>query len=57
MELNGPANIKMILELMLEEKRISQADYDTLVKQAEKTIEYMIEWSNGNKVFWSQVKG
>lgn len=55
-EVNGPANIIMYLRGMLDNGRISKKDYDLLVNEAEKIIDYMNQLYNPKQINWSEVK-
>lgn len=54
-EVNGPANIIMMLEAMDMIGAISQADYKLLRQEAEKIVKYMKLLDNPNKVHWHDV--
>ena len=56
MEVNGPANIVMILDLMFEHGAIAENEYRMLKVEALKTIEYMKRWNVDKSTQWSDVK-
>jgi hypothetical protein len=53
-EVNGPANIIMLLQAMLDQGKISQEDHDKLVAQAERTIIYIRNLQNPNGYKWHE---
>lgn len=55
-EVNGPANIIMILESMLENGLVTPEAYEIIRKEAENTLEYMKVLENPNNIRWSDIK-
>lgn len=54
-EVNGPANIIMLLDVALENGQISKSAYDILIPHAENTIKYIRLLDNTKDVKWSDV--
>lgn len=55
-EVNGPANIIMIVEMLYDTKQITKGSRDLLVAQAELTIDYLKQLSNTKGVMWYDIK-
>lgn len=55
-ETNGPANMIMMLDTMLEMGTISTEDHGALKQQAERTINYLKQLDNPSGVQWFNVK-
>jgi hypothetical protein len=54
-ETNGPANIIMLLDAMLEYNKIPIEGYRVLKRQAELTIDYIKLLENPSNVKWHDV--
>lgn len=55
-ETNGPANMIMMLDLMLEMGTIAKEDHAQLKEQAEKTVKYILQLKNPNNINWFDMK-
>lgn len=56
-EVNGPANILLFLSIMLDQGRILPADADRLAKEATKTLQYLQQLDNPNRIDWYNING
>ncbi len=54
-EVNGPANIIMILEQMYWDELITEQHFLQLKNEALKTISYMSQLSNPRSIHWHEV--
>lgn len=54
-EVNGPANIIMLIDQLYENNQLDKASYDIIRKNAENTVAYLRLLSNPNNIKWADI--